>query len=120
MELRYREWIIGLGTELLGRCAEATQDMVKEFPELKRVRGHYICPIWGRRAHWWCVTPDGLIVDPTKGQFPSGGIGEYIPWIDGEKEPTGICADCGEEVFNGDSFCNDECARKTMEYLNGR
>lgn len=40
--------------------------MVEAFPELKRVRGHYHCP-WLSKAqpHWWCVDPDGNIVDPT-------------------------------------------------------
>ena len=89
--MTYAEWIADyeqtqlrkvrlLGTEELteaeriaivvrGNCREATAAMVKAFPELRRVRGHYgWCP------HWWCETPDGTVVDPTARQFTPGGI----------------------------------------------
>ena len=123
---KYNEWIVANGFDgelaVLGRCEETTVAMVTAFPELKRVRGHYICPWWGRRAHWWCVTPEGAIVDPTAAQFPSynaafqsKGAGEYVPWTEGAPEPTGKCLDCGEEVFGGANFCNEECERSTME-----
>ena len=64
----------------MGRCAEATLAMAAVFPELTRVRGHYLCWVWGEREHWWLVEPNGEIVDPTADQFPSKGGGVYVPW----------------------------------------
>ena len=91
-------------------CAHATRLMVLEFPELCRVRGHYRCSLWGERLHWWCKTPDGEILDPTKIQFPSHGAGDYLPWDESSPEPTGKCANCGVYVYGGDMFCDDACS----------
>jgi len=49
-----------------GKCKEICQEMIGEFPELKLVRGHYYCMVWGRRMHWWLESPKGKIIDPTK------------------------------------------------------
>jgi hypothetical protein len=100
-----------------GQCDEATARMVAAFPELKRVRGHYHCILWGERAHWWCVSPEGDIVDPTARQFPSRG-GHYEPWQEGEPEPTGMCPECGGLCYEGASVCSDECGRAYTAYLN--
>lgn len=116
MDQRYQDWITDLGSNLFGRCRGVTKEMVEAFPELRRVRGHYHCPIWGKRAHWWCVAPDGSIVDPTVSQFPSRGIGEYVLLDETAPIPTGKCPDCGEYVY-GTTFCNDSCERRTAEYL---
>lgn len=64
----------------LGKCAEATSDMVEAFPSLKRIRGGYWCPIWGWRDHWWLVTPEGDIIDPAAEYVPA--IGEAFALID--------------------------------------
>ena len=119
MNQEYQNWIDAQGGEMevMGRCAELTIRMVKAFPELRRVRGHYHCPFWGRREHWWCLTPTGDIVDPAVAQFPSKGVGEYVLHVEGSAEPTGKCADCGEYTYNGDSFCSLECERATMESM---
>jgi hypothetical protein len=90
--------------------------MVAVFPELRRVRGHYYCPIWGERAHWWLVAPDGLIVDPTAAQFPSLGGGEYVEWEEGREEPTGICPQCGDHVYGGGTCCSEDCHRAYVAY----
>lgn len=97
-----------------GKCAEITLQKQKQHPELKRIRGHYDCPIWGKRKHWWLIDIDGKIIDPTKAQFPSKGIGKYIPWIEGSPEPTGKCLECGDYTFNSQHFCSSECERKTL------
>jgi len=118
-DARYAEWIAqNVKGDGFGECAEVTERMAAAFPELRRVRGHYYDAIWGERGHWWLVGADGAIVDPTKGQFPTRGTGVYVPWKDGEKEPTGICMDCSSACYDGDYFCSKECERATVSYLN--
>lgn len=98
--------------------------MVAAFPELKRVRGHYFCSIWGQRAHWWCEAPDGTIIDPTSSQFPSKdetaprGFGVYVPWKEGEEEPTGKCQNCLDYTYGGATFCSDTCEAEAIAELN--
>lgn len=113
----YAEWIAENVAETYGRCAEMTLAMVTQFPELRRVRGHYHCRFWGAREHWWCVAPDGKIIDPTAAQFPSKGHGEYIEHIEGSPEPTGKCPDCGGYTYKGNTFCSPECEESTMTDL---
>ena len=103
-----------------GQCSEASSRMVAAFPELARVRGHYYCVIWGEREHWWCKTSEGLVVDPTAGQFPSKGHGEYVEWDEGSPEPIGMCIDCGSYVYEdgySTNFCSRACERATLNYL---
>lgn len=117
---RYSEWIASNVTGSgYGQCAEVTLAMAAAFPELRRVRGHYYCFAWGERTHWWLVAPDGRIVDPTAGQFPSAGRGEYVPWVEGAEEPTGKCPECGGYVYGGGTMCSDSCARAYERYLMG-
>lgn len=102
-----------------GQCAEITQLMITDFPELRRVRGHYYCSMWGKRSHWWCVAPDGSVVDPTAIQFPSRGAGEYVPHEEGSPEPTGKCPNCGGYCYEGRDLCSAACRWSYMAYLNG-
>lgn len=98
--------------EFRGKCKKMSEELVEKDPSLRLVRGHYYCPIWGEQGHWWCEKKDGSIVDPTKDQFPSKGLGEYI-------EFNGIveCAQCEkqmneEDVENFDgryAFCSYAC-----------
>ena len=95
-----------------GKCREYSEAACKADPTLTLVRGHYFCPIWNtEEQHWWTVRPDGTIFDPTKDQFPSKGLGVYIPF-------TGIieCSECGKEVREEDAsidgryaFCSTLC-----------
>ncbi len=109
---QYVEWIkkylansFGMGT-----CKETTERMQLAFPELERVRGHYYCPIWGEREHWWLVDSESQIIDPTKDQFPSKGQGVYTAWIEGTEEPTGKCLNCGEYTYgDASSICSERC-----------
>lgn len=123
MNPKYSSWIAlhypdNTGTEAYGKCAEATELMVAEFPELLRVRGHYMCAIWGMREHWWCETADGEVIDPTANQFPTKGVGTYITYVPDERgEPTGKCLDCGEYTYDGRNFCSDRCERATRAYM---
>ena len=107
---KYEIWIAENITENpYGKCHELSKKMLESFPELKLVRGHYVCPIWGKRGHWWLVTEDGENVDPSKRQFPSGGTGKYILWNEGDEEPTGLCMNCSEYTYHGDNFCCNSC-----------
>jgi hypothetical protein len=95
-----------------GRCKELSEDAMLADPTLTLVRGHYWCPIWNtEEAHWWCVKPDGTVVDPSRLQFPSTGHGIYTPF-DGHLD----CAECGKDVLEEDAvfesnytFCSVSC-----------
>jgi hypothetical protein len=95
-----------------GKCKEMSEALVAEDPTLTLVRGHYFCPIWGSdEQHWWCVKPDGTIIDPTKLQFPSAGRGIYSPF-----DGTCSCEQCGKELKEEDAvidghhvFCSNLC-----------
>lgn len=120
MSKQYQQWIaenVKEYADAYGKCAEVTQAMANAFPELKRAKGYYHCVIWGRRDHWWLTTSDGKIIDPTAIQFPTKGNCEYEEWVEGMPVQTGICMDCGEPVYNGDTFCSKQCELATMEYM---
>lgn len=94
-----------------GKCREMSEALVAADPTLTLVRGHYHCPMWGGQAHWWCKKLDGTIVDPSKDQFPSRGIGEYVEF-DGSVE----CSNCGKmmkeeeaEFESNYAFCSYTC-----------
>lgn len=92
------------------QCAEATQSMVAEFPELRRVRGYIYIGVH-QRPHWWCETKDGEIVDPTVQQY------ETVPVMYEEVpadayEPHGKCLECGDLLFRhkgADSHLCENC-----------
>lgn len=94
-----------------GKCKEASEALVAADHTLTLVRGHYMCPVWGAQPHWWCKDQQGSITDPTKYQFPSKGIGEYVEF-NGEVE----CANCGNHLKEEDAdiegnyaFCSYRC-----------
>lgn len=102
-----------------GKCQEYAEDTAAKDPSLRVVRGHYLCPLWGMQAHWWCVRPDGSIVDPTVKQFPTAGIGaEYIEF-DGNIE----CEHCNKSVPEDDAYrvdhhvyCSDTCYARDIGF----
>ena len=108
---KYDKWINeNISGSVTGRCKEISQTMQSVFPELILIRGHYHCMIWGERQHWWLTTPNGEIIDPTADQFPTKGGGVYIPWIEGDLEPTGKCLECGEYCYDGNPTCSETCS----------
>jgi hypothetical protein len=118
---RYGAWIAAHGYGR-GQCAEATEAMVAAFPELQRVRGHVVLLGRAKRpTHWWCITPDGAIVDPTRSQFP--GLVGYDEWTEGAEEPVGRCCNCSEYIYPSsgytDTVCSDACARAYEAYCMG-
>ena len=115
MKPEYVAWIAEHITETHGTCKEVTEQMAAAFPELTRVRGHYYCWAWGERAHWW-LTYAGDIIDPTSQQFPSKGHGEYVPWPEDAPEPTGMCPNCGDPCYGGDTCCSERCAQSYVAY----
>lgn len=76
----YEEWISqNVRDGGYGQCREVSAAMVRAFPhELRRVHGVYQCPVWGDRSHFWCLTTENVIVDPTAAQFPTAGAFEYV------------------------------------------
>lgn len=122
--MSYLEWITAYSEQkegnLLGRCAEATKAMVAAFPELTRVPGH-VYGYWGKRAHWWCETADGQVVDPTASQFPDAFL-EYERWMPGDEVRVGKCMNCGSEIWREvktldeepprESFCDATCIKE--------
>ena len=116
---KYTDWIkTHLDMNCTGKCKEYTELMLRAFPELQLVRGHYYCVAWGRREHWWLKDIDGNIIDPTKSQFPTKGYGVYEEWDESLEEPTGKCPNCGSHVYNHKTFCNDICHDEFMASLN--
>lgn len=115
----YAEWIRkNVRGDGRGQCREVTQAMAAAFPGLKRVRGHYWCPVTSERVeHWWLVTGKEVVVDPTAAQFPSAGNGRYEPWDENAEEPIGTCLTCGEYRFRDrdDPFCSDECMQRWVD-----
>lgn len=110
----YQAWVdANVPDQCAGLCVDITTQMQAAFPELRRVRGHFICPLNGDISHWWLETADGQVVDPTGHQFAyAGGYREYTG-----PEPTGQCLDCGALLFNRGTFCNEECARSSFEFI---
>jgi hypothetical protein len=109
--MKYQEYMKGLNLTsetAFGQCKKICEEMNKVFPELKLIRGHYFCPIWEERGHWWLVNHNNDIIDPTAIQFPSKGEGLYIPWDESQAEPTGKCPNCGELIFDG-RYVHKEC-----------
>lgn len=92
------------------RCEEATAAMVVAFPELRRVRGHALIGL-NFRAHWWCVDPNGTIVDPTAHQWALLPL-QYDAIPDDFEEPHGKCYECGALLFRSkgdDAYYCAEC-----------
>lgn len=102
-----------------GKCKEACEEMVLEFPHLRMQHGFYHDSLWGLRPHWWLVDTDDSVVDPTRFQFPTRGGGEYRP-LKLEQEPIGKCLYCGEWLYvdgYDSSFCSPDCARLCTESM---
>lgn len=115
----YREWIEQHPWGA-GQCAEATTAMVAAFPELRRVRGHvFLMGTAKTPTHWWCVAPDGEVVDPTRHQFPN--LVGYDEWTEGSEEPVGRCCECGGYIYASsgysDTVCSDDCRKAYESYL---
>lgn len=115
MKIIYSDWISNKFPSKQSaklKCLEATACMKHEFPELIRVRGHVLVGIHFR-PHWWLITEDGEIVDPTSHQWDEP-ISLYDPLPNDAEEPVGRCLECGDLSFRslgGDSYYFHECLK---------
>lgn len=130
---KYAKWIrknYPTRISALAVCQGATAKMVEAFPELKRVPGHVYTVHFGRRAHWWCETPDGSVVDPTAAQFEDAFMLEYHPFEPGQEVRVGRCMNCGDDIdavvqelgkqpegLYSTTFCDKECAKEMAESM---
>jgi hypothetical protein len=121
-----------------GKCRLESEKMKSRFPELRVTAGYFYDPFWGKQAHWWCVAPDGTILDPTVCQFPSGEIGEpgndWYEEVPESDRPLGRCMDCGADVYptyvdddgnvcentSASTFCRPMCEDETRKYMGMR
>lgn len=109
--MRTEEQILEDYKRFRGKCKPLCEEAVKQDPSLTLVRGHYICPFWGEMPHWWTIRKDGTVYDPSKAQFPSDGVGEYVPF-----DGIVYCAECGKEMTEAEAefesnyaFCSYTC-----------
>lgn len=123
---KYIQWIIDnvpqKPSDVYGKCKLWCDKMIEVFPELILTRGHFHCTEWGKREHWWLVTTNGNIIDPTIQQFPSYIFATsdcYEVWDESKPEPVGKCLNCGSYVFPPRTHhCCDECEKENLKYLN--
>lgn len=106
----------------LGKCERAAKLMAQEFPELRVAKGHVLDACWGQRGHWWCIAPDGTVVDPTVGQFPN--VLRYDEFKEGDNVRIGACANCGDDLWRPPgtphpTVCSEDCRVSYVAYLNG-
>ena len=105
-------------TKFRGKCKEFCDALILERPDLELVRGHYYEPHWSREEpHWWCVDSEGLIIDPTVKQFPSGGIKEFYTQYSGFSD----CEECSKSIPEAEiimqgrfTVCSTQCAMKLV------
>ena len=133
--MTYDEWIAKYAERnemLLGMCKSASADMVLAFPELKVETGTAYTD-WGPREHFWCVTADGTIVDPTKAQFPFGHVFEYVAYDLSMEVKVGRCRGCGDDIlarldakgrpvkedFYSNEICSEKCDAEYAAYMHG-
>jgi len=99
-----------------GKCKEISEAYIKKHPHCKLVKGWYNCPFWGPQEHYWIKDDKENIIDLTKNQFPSKGIGEY-------KEYDGYmpCEYCGKETKEENiyfvehhTYCSSDCYVKDV------
>lgn len=124
----YKQWIqdnYPTGQSAYGNCATASKSMRAAFPELRITNGFLYDAMWGERAHWWLVAPDGAVVDPTRSQFPCPM--DYIEISDNHPErkyPKARCYHCGEYYYVMPELKGTmhtiECQNAYINYLNRR
>lgn len=148
MKQEYRDWIHKFAESKGGRvvyqCQEGATKMAEAFPELKIVKGFALPSEEGREGlpiaemeledrqlvwdpkmpflnqHWWCVTGDGEVVDPTAAQFDWPTI-IYVPHDEAIHGPcpTNKCMNCGEMAFTKEfsGACTKKCELSFGAYL---
>lgn len=117
---KYDKWISNYKGNIYRRCKEVSEEMQKEFPELKIVKGLVtIIENFKQYQHQWLEDDKGNIIDPTAKQWQH--IVEYtqIDENDRDKIPNGRCINCGGWCFGKRSYtCSDECDKENLKILN--
>jgi len=110
----YKLWIEEnvIGTGRL-KCEVYSKKMNNFFPELILKSGFYIDQYWGRQKHYWLVTKDKVIIDPTAQQFPTKGKGSYIEIKKGQTA-FNSCKNCLVLCHEDEEFCSKKC-KETFE-----
>ncbi|QIG77689.1 hypothetical protein EVB64_102 [Rhizobium phage RHph_TM61] len=121
---------------LRAKCMEYTKKFIEKFPHLKRVSGFIANKdfifnpeedVSPGTEHWWCVDVDGMIVDPTRGQFTRNVELKYIEFDEKIHQiQIGKCPNCGMEIYGLVSdagkhggLCSEKCFDDYSEYMNG-
>ena len=119
MNQKYKDWINAFQKENLktrGLCTTATLSMIKEFPELIRVRGHVEDALSSKPIeHWWCIDFEDNIIDPTATQFAI--ILSYTQRNENLREPTSKCPNCGKYCYNNHFCCSKKCEEEYAAYV---
>lgn len=125
---KYQSWIDAnypTQESAYGQCRKAVQKMIEAFSELREVKGHAETD-WGQRQHFWCETPEGDVVDPTRKQYPGGRVYAYEEANEDTLVVVGPCAHCGEgirvplkEAQQGyrPELCSAECHDAYARYI---
>lgn len=90
------------------RCMEFSNAFVEKFPELRTERGwinsqEREAKGWSAGEHWWCVDPEGNIVDPSLNQFAFWREPEKLVYKVFNPETDviyiGRCHNCGDPIY---------------------
>jgi hypothetical protein len=95
-----------------GKCKELAEAACAKDFTLKLVRGWYHCPIWGKQAHWWAVSLDRAIIDPSVRQFPTAGVGADYEEYDGNIECefcNKVVAESAAYLYAHHAYCSYTC-----------
>ena len=123
---QYQQWIethYPTSKEAMGQCKKGCEQLKATFPELKITNG-FVAIFGDYVTHWWCVTQDGTIIDPTAVQF---GVVLYYDEID-DDHPERLyekkkCMNCGEYYYQTPDLRHmhtPACEAEFTDYLNGK
>lgn len=126
MDTKYTDYIDSLegsGELLAGRCKPVRDQMIERFPELRATQGRVTDGV-NRRWHYWAVTDEDEMIDPTASQFENvlwyeeADVDEL--WVEHGLDPdlgaVSKCQNCGSLTQNG-FFCSDRCSEEGMSAL---
>jgi hypothetical protein len=115
MKQEWLNWIDSYPGQKILRSREVCNEMREEFSGLHLVQG-YIDVGYGRPLHhWWLVSKEGEIVDPTTSQYPP--ILRYEEWDETSPPSSGRCLNCKSFTFDGSHFCNQGCEKQFSERM---
>jgi hypothetical protein len=119
MKPEYERWIREHVYECEGNCKYYSYEMATAFPELKVTSGRYFRTEDSPAEHWWCVTENGEIIDPTASQFELDRDGRVVYKVDlanyvTDENISGKCPLCGAWCYEGDEYCSAKCELEAL------